>query len=117
MGTGALRRRAPVETKRCRFLTRTPSRLISHRVVLTLVRGGIRGRCYNLTKGEAMKSLGRLLTVPLAAAILLSLAACGSARRGVHLAGWPANSAPEEIGKRVAQNFLARQLAYEWHPR
>ena len=58
---------------------------------------------------------GRL--VPLALALLLS--ACASATGSSHatplasLSNWPAGADPEIVGKRVAENFLARPLDFE----
>lgn len=52
------------------------------------------------------------LLLPLLA-LLGSGCATGSARRFTHFQDWPVGMSPAEVGPRVAENFLARELDYE----
>jgi unsaturated rhamnogalacturonyl hydrolase len=52
------------------------------------------------------------LLLPLLA-LLASGCATGGARRLAHFQDWPAGMSPAEVGPRVAENFLARELDYE----
>ena len=53
-----------------------------------------------------------------AAAVLALLASgCQSIRQPAVFRSWPAGSSPQEVGKRVANNFDARQFDFETNPR
>jgi len=52
-----------------------------------------------------------ILMTTLAAGI--SLLAVAETTRSEYFSGWPQGAAPAEVGKRVAENFLARKLHYE----
>ena len=51
------------------------------------------------------------------AAALLVLNPAAAAARANHFDRWPAGASPREVGKRVAENFLARKLDFETNPR
>ena len=54
--------------------------------------------------------------VPLAAGLLLAGIGCQSLTQPTVFTHWPAGTSPQEIGKRVAENFAARPLRYETDP-
>jgi unsaturated rhamnogalacturonyl hydrolase len=54
--------------------------------------------------------------VPLAAGLLLTGTSCQSLTQPKAFTDWPAGASPQEIGKRVAENFVARPLRYETDP-
>jgi len=49
----------------------------------------------------------------LAAALLLVTAFAPAARAADHFKNWPAGASPEEVGKRVAENWVARTFEFE----
>lgn len=49
--------------------------------------------------------------------MLLTGTGCQTAARRDVFAGWPAGTSPQEIGKRVAENFAARKFHFETDPR
>lgn len=51
------------------------------------------------------------------AMMLLSFALPGAAATTNALADWPSGLSPKEIGKRVAENFVARKLDFETNPK
>src|SRR5690349_7442967 len=55
------------------------------------------------------RCLRELMSLPARFAfVLLSLALAGSARAAYDFGPWPAGTSPQEIGKRVAENFVAK---------
>ena len=54
--------------------------------------------------------------VPLTAGLLLALTGCQSLTQPKVFTRWSAGTSPQEIGKRVAENFAARPLMYETDP-
>ena len=63
-----------------------------------------------------MRRLFPRFTLPLAAGLLMAGTACQNITQPKIFAEWPAGAAPQEIGKRVAENFSARPLRYESDP-
>jgi unsaturated rhamnogalacturonyl hydrolase len=59
-----------------------------------------------------MRRHTKALTAALAAALLL-LNANAAAARANYFDKWPAGTSPAEVGKRVAENFVARKLEWE----
>ncbi|HKI68401.1 MAG TPA: glycosyl hydrolase, partial [Verrucomicrobiae bacterium] len=53
----------------------------------------------------------------LAAGLLLAVTGCRTTVKSQALADWPADDSPQEIGKRVAENFLARKFDFQTNPR
>ena len=70
-----------------------------------------------------MRKLSESILLALVVASALIVAACAShnppatATAPSALSGWPAGTSPSEIGKRVAENFVARALNYQQDPR
>ena len=64
---------------------------------------------------DMLRSLSRW-ALPAAAGLLVGGVACHSVSRPRIFSDWPAGAAPQEIGKRVAENFSARPLRYETDP-
>jgi len=60
-----------------------------------------------------MKSLFRYVPIFALAGVLISNAGCRTTGRHSHFSQWPAGQSPHEVGKRVAENFLARQFEWE----
>ncbi|HUJ44869.1 MAG TPA: glycoside hydrolase family 88 protein [Opitutaceae bacterium] len=56
------------------------------------------------------------MTLPLAAGLLLAGAGCQSLTPPEELTHWPDGTSPQEIGRRVAGNFVVRPLQYETDP-
>ncbi len=54
----------------------------------------------------------KTLTLPAFAAILIATAGCHTPTQPGCFSKWPAGTSPQEVGKRVAENFLARPLEY-----
>jgi len=59
----------------------------------------------------------RKALAPLLAALAALAAAVPSARAADHFKNWPAGASPQEVGRRVAENFVARKLDFETNPR
>jgi rhamnogalacturonyl hydrolase YesR len=52
----------------------------------------------------------------LAIAVLLTNAGCRTTAEQSNFKDWPAGASPQDVGRRVAENFVARQLDYETNP-
>src|SRR5438876_627876 len=50
-------------------------------------------------------------------AILLAVAGCRTPMETSSFSNWPAGASPQEIGKRVADNFISRKLGFQSDPR
>jgi rhamnogalacturonyl hydrolase YesR len=59
-----------------------------------------------------MKTEFKLATLLIALGTLLPGLGCHTTTQS-YFGGWPAGESPQEVGKRVAQNFLARQFEFE----
>lgn len=53
----------------------------------------------------------------LAAGLLFSATGCRTAEQQSAFANWPANASPQIVGKRVAENFIARPLEFQTNAR
>ncbi len=49
--------------------------------------------------------------------VLLAFAAVPTLAQSKYFSNWPAGSSPSEVGKRVAENYLARQFDFQKNPR
>jgi rhamnogalacturonyl hydrolase YesR len=58
-----------------------------------------------------MRRQTKAIVLPLAALALLALAP--AARAADHFKNWPAGASPKEVGKRVAENWVARSFEFE----
>lgn len=58
-----------------------------------------------------MRRLQKAIVLSLAALIILSVNP--AARAADHFKNWPAGTSPQEVGKRVAENWVARNFEYE----
>src|SRR5215217_6720499 len=58
-----------------------------------------------------MRRQPKAIALALAALTLLSLAP--AARAADHFKNWPAGASPKEVGKRVAENWVARDFEFE----
>ena len=49
-------------------------------------------------------------------AVLLTNAGCRTTAEQSNFKDWPAGASPQDVGRRVAENFVARQFDYETNP-
>ncbi|HLP77256.1 MAG TPA: glycoside hydrolase family 88 protein [Candidatus Paceibacterota bacterium] len=64
-----------------------------------------------------MQRTSRLLILLSVATLFHINTGCQTARQPKEFTHWPADASPNEVGKRVAENFAARKLDYETNPR
>lgn len=60
-----------------------------------------------------MRKQSRAFALPFASAIILLMACLQITAKPDDFSNWPAGTSPKEVGKRVAENFAARQLGVE----
>lgn len=60
-----------------------------------------------------MKRRYQSLAIMLAAALMFVLNSSSATAQSKYFGNWPAGTSPQEVGKRVAENFAARQLEVE----
>jgi unsaturated rhamnogalacturonyl hydrolase len=60
-----------------------------------------------------MNNFTRAFALTILAAFLTAVTGCATTAKEQCFSNWPAGASPQEVGKRVAENFLARQLEFE----
>jgi rhamnogalacturonyl hydrolase YesR len=89
----------PVITALTMLFSRTPA-------------GGSGGVCVLATEGRMRKNR----VIPVCAAVLLFQSAGPALAQPDYFTNWPAGASPQEIGRRVAENYLARPFEFENNP-
>src|SRR5690606_20683261 len=64
-----------------------------------------------------MQTTFRFIRLSGIALLAAAVAGCAATRRPAVFSDWPPGASPEEVGKRVSENFVARQLDFQTNPR
>jgi unsaturated rhamnogalacturonyl hydrolase len=70
-----------------------------------------------ISKGRMMHRNAKTIVLCVVGIITLVCVTRGMAEQPQEFSNWPAGASPAEVGKRVAENFVARKLDFETNPR